>query len=205
MSNLFEQLAQLPIVSIDIEGDGGQPPRIVEISTVKLEKMQISDDKTWLLDPGRPIASYAQKVHGIRDVDVESAPRLSQIEGEVKRIISGKYLLAHNASVEISVLSRSFPDWQPVGVIDTLKLSRMISPRMSSHKLGSLINHYDIESQIGEKAATGPHRAFYDALATIYLFFELVAEAAEQGLPIAKIAIVPDSGEEDEAPQMELF
>ena len=205
MSNLLELVSKLPIVSIDLEGDGHQPPGIVELSILRIEGLKLCDERTWLLNPGRPIKPFATKIHGIEDREVADSPLLSEVEGEIKKEISEAYLLAQNASVELSVLRRCFPDWEPLGVIDTLKLSRTLLPQLGSYKLGSLINYFDLESRIGEKTDSGPHRSYYDALAAFYVFLELLVEANVAGLPLKQVVVSTESGDGGPAPQLELF
>ena len=63
------QVADLPIVAIDTETTGRDPAsdRVVEVACVRWESGRITLQKSWLVNPGRPIPQEAFEVHGISD------------------------------------------------------------------------------------------------------------------------------------------
>jgi DNA polymerase-3 subunit epsilon/exodeoxyribonuclease X len=88
------------------------------------------------------------------------------------------------AGVEYKVLRRHLPDWQPAGVIDTLRLSRAPLLDAPRHSLDALIEHLglDLAPAPGQR-----HRAAFDAhaagllllrLPRAYPTWEALAEAA---------------------------
>jgi exodeoxyribonuclease X len=177
---------------VDVEGNGGQPPDLVEFAALPLHAGQVSPATGWstLIRPPVPITPMATKIHGIGNPDVRTAPTWAETAEQVKTLLDGAWIAAHNASVEYGLLTRLMPDWQPAGVIDTLKLSRHLFGKSIRHNLDALIAHTGIDtSQIpGQR-----HRAAFDAHATALLlthlaerfpaFDDLAAVAVPKGMP----------------------
>src|SRR6266545_2270747 len=99
---------------IDVEGNGGQPPQIVEIAITPVDGLTIGEPVCWLVKPTEPINPIVtRKVHGIRNADVAHAPAFEQIAENVLAELDGRTPVAHNAQVEHGVLGRHLPTWQP--------------------------------------------------------------------------------------------
>src|SRR5207302_3085854 len=111
---------------VDDEGNGGQPPEIVEIAVLTLdEPVRREDVSTWLVRPAHPITRLVtRKVHGISNADVADCPTWTQIADDVAGLLTGRTLIAHNASVEHRVLGTHLPAWRPPMVLDTLRLAK---------------------------------------------------------------------------------
>ncbi|MDP9843148.1 hypothetical protein [Streptosporangium lutulentum] len=60
---------------VDVEGNGQQPPDLVEISIVAIESGTIGRPRNWLIRPPRPITAMARRFHKITDDQVAGAPR----------------------------------------------------------------------------------------------------------------------------------
>ncbi|WP_158293090.1 MULTISPECIES: exonuclease domain-containing protein [Kribbella] len=59
---------------VDVEGNGQQPPDLVEISIVPIQNGTIGQPKNWLVRPPRPITAMARHFHRITDDEVADAP-----------------------------------------------------------------------------------------------------------------------------------
>lgn len=56
---------------VDVEGNGQQPPEIIEIAALPIDDGQLGPATTWLVKPRKPISPIVtRKVHGIRNADV---------------------------------------------------------------------------------------------------------------------------------------
>lgn len=103
-------LTDLPLVSIDTETTGRDfdNDRVVEIAFVVFRNGEISDKKSWLVNPERLIDPEAMAVHGIKDEDVKDKPTFRQIVPEL--IAASRYLvpLAYNAEFDQRFLLREF-------------------------------------------------------------------------------------------------
>ncbi len=89
-------------------------------------------------------------------------------------------MVAHNAHVDLDVLTRELPGWQPAAVVDTLKLARARLPGQPSYRLGALVDALDLARNL--PTGLRPHRAAYDALVTARLFVHLATDA--DGAPL---------------------
>jgi DNA polymerase III epsilon subunit-like protein len=153
------------LLVVDVEGNGRQPPDLVEFAALPIHSGELSPAAAWatLLRPLHPITPMATRIHGITNQDVENAPSWPQAADRIRTLLDGAWIAAHNARTEYDVLTRHLPAWQPAGVIDTLRLSRHLYGKTTRHGLDALIQHTRIDT-------TGipgrRHRAAFDAHAT---------------------------------------
>jgi exodeoxyribonuclease X len=69
---------------VDVEGDGQQPPDLVELAVVPIVGGIIGCPACWLVKPARPISPRATRIHGLTNQDVADAPAFADIEAEVR-------------------------------------------------------------------------------------------------------------------------
>jgi len=155
----------------DVEGNGQQPPDLVELAVLPITDGAIGEGASWLVRPPRPVKYMATAVHGIRSKDVAGFPPFAEIDHEVRQALLSRVLVAHNAHVDVSVLKRELDGWEPPEVFDTLKLARRLLPGQPSYKLGALVTALALDT--GIPAGLTPHRAAYDVLVTARLFTRL--------------------------------
>lgn len=160
---------------IDVEGNGQHPPDLVELAVVPIADGVIGEPTAWLCKPDEPITGMARRIHGITNDVVATAPVFAEVAAEVRRHLSGAVLVAHNASVDLGVLKRKLPDFEPAEVLDTLKLSRRLLPGQASHRLGSLASILRLAEGLPPRMQ--PHRAEYDVLVAARLFVQLATRA----------------------------
>jgi DNA polymerase III epsilon subunit-like protein len=161
----------LHYVVVDVEGNGQQPPDLVELATVPVVDGLVGEPRSWLVRPTAPITPFARRIHGITDEQVAECPMFTEIRDEVLAALDGAALVAHNAHVDVGVLQRKLADWECPEVFDTLKLARRLLPDANSHTLGALVEAFTLAE--GLDPALAPHRAIYDALVTARLFVRL--------------------------------
>ena len=162
------------LVVADVEGNGARPPGLVELAVVSIVDGVVGGAVTWLVRPEVPITWQATRVHGITNDDVADLQPLSAVAQEIRAHLDQCVLVAHNAHVDLDVLTRELPGWKPLDVVDTLKLSRRLHPERPSHKLGALVQAYYLAEGLPETMTA--HRADYDALVTARLLLRLAAE-----------------------------
>jgi DNA polymerase III epsilon subunit-like protein len=193
------QDAPVDYVAVDIEGNGhwGAKEEIVELSVVHVLQHTPCDAAVWLFKPQHPIRPVASKIHGIFSKDVDSMPSFADCRTEVETQLTHRaVVLAHNAATDIRLLMRDLPEWQPLGVIDTMILSRKLFPDLVSYKLSELIDHFSLTNIVSrtmrslwENDRATPHSALYDTCAAIELFEKIlrpqgVVEVTESQLPL---------------------
>ena len=165
----------------DVEGNGQQPPDLVELAVLPITDGTIGEPVSWLVKPPRPIKYFATRIHGISGKDVASAPAFADIKHEVRRALADRVLVAHNAHVDIAVLRRELGDWESPEVFDTLKLAKRLLPGQPSYKLGALVKALSLDD--GMPPGLEPHRAAYDVLVTARLFVRLATR--HDGSPLS--------------------
>jgi DNA polymerase-3 subunit epsilon len=134
-------------------------------------------------------------VHGIRPDDVEDAPALETVAGELVEALDGRTLVAHAAWIELSFLNRFFSRarrrWRDA--IDVLDLASRLAAfegapeRASSQRLVDLAARHDVPP-----APT--HHAFGDALTTAQLFLVLATRLEPYGFTAVRDLLAPPRG-----------
>lgn len=166
----------LNFVVVDVEGNGQQPPDLVELAAVPIVGGVIGKPLSWLVKPDAPINHFATRIHGLTNKDVADCPSFEAITGDVLAALDADALVAHNAHVDLGVLSHKLPGWESPEVFDTLKLARRLVPGLDSYRLGNLVEAYSLAEGLADDL--NPHRATYDALVTARLFVLLATKAA---------------------------
>lgn len=192
----------LNYVVADVEGNGQQPPNLVELAILPITDGVIGEPVSWLVKPPRSIRYMATRVHGISDQDVACAPAFTDVKQEVRRVLEGRVLVAHNAHVDVSVLRRELGCWECPEVFDTLRLAKRLVPGQPSYKLGSLVKALSLDDHL--PGGLTPHRAAYDVLVTARLFVRLADQRDGSPLPLDEIRgrAAQEYGGTDEAPPL---
>lgn len=165
----------------DVEGNGQQPPDLVELAILPITGGVIGEPVSWLVKPPRSIRYMAARVHGISGQDVAGAPAFIDVEQDVRHVLEGRVIVAHNAHVDVSVLQRELGQWECAEVFDTLKLAKRLLPGQPSYKLGSLVKALSLDDHL--PGGLTPHRAGYDVLVTARLFVRLATR--HDGTPLS--------------------
>jgi DNA polymerase-3 subunit epsilon len=157
---------------VDIETTGGNAGNgsITEIAILITDGEEILDRYTTLVNPMRPIPLFVEKLTGITDAMVSSAPIFADVAREVYDLLQGKVFVAHNVNFDFSFISHQL---QQHGYrlqsrkLCTVRLSRKIFQNLPSYSLGNLCRSLEIK-------LTNRHRAMGDAEATTLLFHQLL-------------------------------
>jgi exodeoxyribonuclease X len=186
----------LRYVVVDVEGNGQQPPDLVELAAVHIVDGRVGQPVSWVVRPDQPIKHFASRIHDISNQDVADAPVFADIKDDVLSSLEADAIVAHNAHVDLAVLGRELPKWEPPEVFDTLKLARRLLPDQGSYKLGALVDFFELAVGLPEELS--PHRATYDVLVTARLFQRLAGTAGS----LAELRGRPPGGGEDETPAL---
>ncbi|MFD4933396.1 exonuclease domain-containing protein [Streptomyces virginiae] len=181
------------LIVIDVEGNGQNPPDLVEVAALPIRHGQ-ADKSTagaWLIRPPRPVTPFAIRVHGLRNEHLASSPAWKEIADTVHAHLGTAWICAHNAHVDYRVLKAHLPAWEPAGVLDTLRLAKATYRGLPKYTLDALIDH--VQPDLAEAPGVGRHRATYDAFAAAQLLLamaahydtwaQLVTAAVPPGLP----------------------
>ncbi len=179
-------------VVLDVETTGLDPrqDKIIEIAAVRFQDGSIVDTFNTLINPEQPIPKAIQDLTGIDDSMVEKAPRIDAVLPELLAFSKDSVLVAHNIKFDLAFLNQAgaFKQWPQQFLLDTLALSRIIFPCLTSYRLIHLSKDLAIE-------LAQHHRALDDALATVELLKALwqATLALEKTLVIKMIKLAPRS------------
>ncbi len=156
-----------PFVVFDLETTGlSSRDRITEIGAVRMECGEVTATFSSLVNPGRPIPYEVQRLTGITNAMVASAPGIEELLPAFLDFVGDCPLVAHNASFDVGFL---FRECEALGLtvdvplVDTLRLARRVWPGLPTYKLVYLTDYFCISQ-------SSAHRAWCDAEATGKLY-----------------------------------
>lgn len=120
---------------------------LIEISAARLRGREVVETFETFVNPHCLIPAEIVQLTGISQVDVADAPDAREAVAALADFVGGAPVLAHNATFD-----RTFVEAVPGGVnvsdtwIDTLALSRIALPRLSSHRLADMAEAFDCAS-----------------------------------------------------------
>lgn len=146
---------------VDLETTGANPAhdRITEIGMVLVDGERVEHWSS-LVNPGCPIPPFIQRLTGIDDAMVASAPTFAELAETVQARLAGRLFIAHNVRFDHGFLRAEFRRLNRLFRADrlcTVKLSRRLHPQYPRHNLDSLIERHDLTVG-GDR-----HRALADA------------------------------------------
>ena len=164
-------------IVLDTETTGlsvAQGHRVIEIGCLELVNRRLTGrDFHCFLNPDREIEEGAERVHGISNADLETAPRFPEIVDELLEFISDAELVIHNADFdvgfieyELQLMEHKRPAiTEHARVLDTLALAREMHPGQRN-SLDALCKRYEVDASKRDL-----HGALIDAelLARVYL------------------------------------
>ena len=178
----------------DVEGNGQQPPDLVELAVLPITDGTIGEPVSWLVRPPRPITRFATSIHGISGQDVASAPAFADIEHEVRRALADRVLVAHNAHVDVGVLRRELGGWESARGIRHAQ-ARQAAAARASPVTSSARWSRRCPWTTGMPPGLAPHRAAYDVLVTARLFVRLATR--HDGSPVSLDELRGQAGDQN--------
>jgi DNA polymerase-3 subunit epsilon len=168
-------------VVVDVETTGGvagQGGHIIEFAAVRIERRQIVDSFTSLVDPGVSVSPWITRLTGIRNGMIRGAPTFAEILPQVRRQLDGSVFVAHSVGYDWGFIReelRRLGEPVPRGSrLCTVQFARRLLPGLERRGLDSLARYYGVEIQ--ER-----HRARGDAIATARCFLKMLDDAERKG------------------------
>jgi len=164
----------MDFVVLDFETTGlRNEDTIIEIGYVWIKDGKIRDERSTLVNPGRPISSRITKITGINTAMVKDAPYLTDIIEGFSKFLRGKLIVAHNASFDMRFLNNALRDAKLDPIQDyicTMRMFRAYKKEMGittpGAKLADLTAFFSLQN---ERA----HRALEDAQVTANAFLSM--------------------------------
>lgn len=174
-------LADVKFAVVDVETTGMRArggDRITEIAVVHVDagRVQVAFDS--LVNPGRDIPYYIQKLTGISDRDVARAPTFEAIADQVVAALAGRVFVAHNARFDWNFVSAEIERAQDFAIrmpkLCTVRLTRKLVPELTRRSLDSVMFYFGLETD-------RRHRASGDAEVTAQALLRLIQRALKAG------------------------
>jgi len=176
-----ELLENLKFCVIDLETTGGnhESDQIIEIGMIRIENLEITDEKNLLIDPEMNIPEFIQKLTSIKQKDIKGCPKIEDVIEEILDFIGDDIIVAHNISFDLpfinSVLRRlDRPELENKSLCTNVMTKHMI-PEIMSSNLTYMSQLFDINH-------SNAHRAYDDALATAKLLLKYLEIFIEKGI-----------------------
>lgn len=157
---------------IDIESNGApfRKESIIEIAIYRFDGHEITDQFISLVNPEDKISDFVQKLTGITQKMVLTAPKFHEIAKRVVEITKDSVLVGHNIDFDYRMLRQSFKRLGyefNINTLDTIPLAKKLIPDEKSYSLSKLCKSIGIP-------LSEAHRASGDARATLDLFKLLI-------------------------------
>jgi len=176
------------LVFVDLETTGGNAAwhRITEVGIVRVERGELVEEWSSLVNPECRIPSMIEAFTGISNEMVADAPKFAEIAATVRAKLEGAVFVAHNARFDYSFLRSEFRRLDrhfAAKVLCTVKLSRRLNPQHQRHNLDAVMQRHDLK-------CAARHRALGDARVLWDLWCKLRAELPEPRFAAAVQALL---------------
>lgn len=161
------------IVFVDVETTGGKVSRdrIIDIGIVKVSNGHVVETFESLINPQGRLPSYITTITGIKEEDLQQAPRFKDIHDQVFSLLKGCLFVAHNVRFDYGFIKNAFNNEGRIFSAQTactVKLSRYFFPGYAHHNLDSLIARFGL-------SCPRRHRAYDDAWA-LWEFYQCLLQ-----------------------------
>lgn len=156
-------------VALDLETTGVDPEvdRIVEVGAVRFDESgQRIDEFSALVNPGRRLTAFIERLTGISNSDLSGADRFEELRPRLEAYLGEAVVIGHNVTFDLEFLAKAGVRWSGVA-IDTVSVARVLMPGLPGYRLD------EVAASLG-LASESHHRALPDALLAGQVFFELL-------------------------------
>lgn len=162
------------ICVVDLETTGSNyktGDEIIEIGITFIENLKIVEQYNTLVRPAQEIPAFIKELTTISNEEVVDAPTFQQLVPQLFEKLQRCVFVAHNVNFDLKFLQFYFQKYnyqlEPIAIIDTVELARIMYPKVSSYQLEILTNELGIN-------LSQAHRAEADALATAQLLLHAI-------------------------------
>ena len=156
-----QEIIGFAVVDLETTGLSSPTGRVVEVAVVQVgADGQITDEFSTLINPCQDVGPT--RIHGITAADVAGAPVFADAAATVWQLLSGRVLVAHNASFDVRFLDAEFnrcgASLPPPPVMCTMRLARNYLPSLPARTLAACCQAASIELA-GQHSALGDARS----------------------------------------------
>ncbi len=178
---LARPLSEVEFVVVDLETTGGAPAAsgITEIGAVRVVRGALAETFTTLVNPGRPIPPFVQRLTGITDAMVADAPAIAEALPRFLAFAGTAVVVAHNAPFDVGHLNAAhlalLGSALQVQAVCTLRLARRLLPELRHRSLDAVAAALGI-------GCVDRHRGLADARITAEILCVFLERAREHGI-----------------------
>ncbi len=189
-------------ISFDLETTGfiAGVDQITEIAAVKFIDGEPAGLFSTLVNPKRSIPEEVQRITGITPEMVQDKPSIDALLDSFADFCADDIIVAHNANFDFQFLAADIQKHEsraPKGfVLDTLSLSRKTIPGLMNYKLGTIVQHLKINTEVF-------HRAQHDATYCGHLFNNIIQRMTVNNQMPSLETLIQLSGKPLKFPQIE--
>jgi len=164
----------MDFVTIDFETATADRDSPCEIGLTFVNDNKVVETKSWLIKPRQfpYFDDFNVMIHGIKPKDVEKKPELNELWSEIRPLIDDKFIIAHNAGFDFSVLRKTLDyysiDYPKIDFTCSYILSKNLWKGVPSYDLKTLCRQHNIELI--------HHRAGHDSKACAELTIKIFNE-----------------------------
>ncbi|HPV42542.1 MAG TPA: exonuclease domain-containing protein [Spirochaetota bacterium] len=179
MIDTHKSISDTIFCALDLETTGTNAAlhMIVEVGIVRFTIDRIIDAYESLVNPGVKIPEDVVAIHGINDDMVRGAPHITDILGDISRVIKDSVLVIHNPGFDLSFLGWAFLKGGLMSprmeAVDTVRIARRAWPGLKNYKLETICEHLRLNMT--------PHRAIPDAMACMEVFRSAIRKEDRAG------------------------
>jgi len=194
-------IGEIPLVALDMETTGLEEARhaIVSIGVVPftLRRIPVAGRRYWVVHPSRALEEHSVTFHHITHADIENAPDLSAVLGEVLESLAARVVVAHYCRIERSFLDAAV--WERLGehllfpIIDTMALEAQHYRTSMASRWRRWRGKPPVSIRLNDSRARyglppyHAHHALVDALATAELLQAQIAARYSGETPVGEL------------------
>lgn len=138
----------MDFVAIDFETANNLRSSVCSVGIVQVKNGKIYREIQSLINPLSEFHYYNTKIHGITESMVHSAPTFEEFWPDMKGLIDGQVVIAHNASFDMGVLQESLRQFhEPSPLFEygcSYRMAKKVWPQLYNHKLSTVANYLGI-------------------------------------------------------------
>ncbi|MGR3741786.1 helicase C-terminal domain-containing protein [Companilactobacillus sp. DQM5] len=188
------------VVDLETTGTNKNEDKIIQFGCTLIDDGKITDSISILINPHQVISQRIEELTGISNRIVKNAPDFKQVAERIYENLKGRTFVAHNVNFDFpfikdALIKAGYPELN-VPAIDTVELSQILLPQLSSFKLQDISEYLNIEHD-------HPHRADDDSNVTAKLLLILIQRIYI--LPMQTLKSICDIGKSTIRQTGELF
>lgn len=186
------------MVSVDFETTGLDPQQhsIVSIGLVPftINRVELAGARHWIVRPPLPLHQTSITIHGITHTDIDKAPDLNEVLGDVLSAMAGRVPVVHYRAIERPFLNTAL-QWRlqegiQFPVIDTMAIEAHLHPNRQVTWWQKVRGKQPVSIRLPDSRTRyglphyPPHNALVDAIATAELLQAQIQHHFSETTPI---------------------